>query len=181
MQPAPATPAPHWRGLRGGSRRQGSPARLTEAAKQRGKEGDAAVAVSATNKQSLSEAERGSPFPFSPAASTHPRRPGRGGRRDRPLRQGPAPTVRQLHGAGAAQRPRQPVKLLHGSLHPRSAQRGAAASPRCRRLPSAHRGAGGAEAAQAAATPGGCAHARGGAGGGGGLPQFAFLPEEGKG
>lgn len=39
-----------------------------------------------------------------------------------------SPTIRQLHGAGAAQRPRQPVELLHGSLHPRRAQPGAAAA-----------------------------------------------------
>lgn len=30
-----------------------------------------------------------------------------------------APTVRQLHGAGAAQGPGEAVELLHGSLHPR--------------------------------------------------------------
>lgn len=29
-----------------------------------------------------------------------------------------APTVRQLHGAGAAQGPGEAVELLHGSLHP---------------------------------------------------------------
>lgn len=42
-------------------------------------------------------------------------------------------TVRQLHGTGAAEGPRQPVKLLHGSLHPRGAQPGAADTPPGRR------------------------------------------------
>lgn len=72
-----------------------------------------------------------------------PGRPNRGGRRRRrpgadrratappaasPPRR-PSPTVRQLHGAGTAQGPRQPVELLHGSLHPRGAQPGAADTP----------------------------------------------------
>lgn len=142
-------------------------------ARAQGKEGQTR-AVSTTIKQSLSEADRGSPFPLSPAASAHPRRPGRGGRRDRPLRQGPAPTVRQLHSAGAAQGPRQAVELLHGSLHPRSGQPGAADTPRCR-PPSAHRGAGGAQAAP----PREAARMRGA--GRGPVPSGRFPAEGGKG
>lgn len=126
----PAPPASRSPGVRGGStgrdplapgrRRRGSGAR----------KGTPLLLSPRQIKRACQSGERRtSPFPFSPAASTHPRRPGRGGRRDRALRQGPAPTVGQLHGAGAAQGPREPVELLHGSLHPRSAQPGAADTP----------------------------------------------------
>lgn len=51
-----------------------------------------------------------------PEPTQPPLTPG-SGRRDRGRPS--VPTVRQLHGAGAAQGPGEAVELLHGSLHPR--------------------------------------------------------------
>lgn len=99
----------------------------------------------------------GSRLPLSPATSPgsaprgaprHSRAPGCGARaagsERRPL-PSPSlppppplpPTVRQLHGAGAAQGPGEAVELLHGSLHPRSRRRQPPPCRRRRRRPAA--------------------------------------------